>query len=379
MNKIALLISGGVDSAVACYQLVSHGITPDLWYIKIGADEDETLTCTAEEDIEMATAVAHKFGLKLNIIDLHKEYWDKVVGYTMDHVKRGLTPNPDVMCNQFIKFGAFIDKVGHQYDRIATGHYATIYRGNNPDTAVRETLDNYTELTGKIWLGSAADPIKDQTVFLCTLNDYQMSKIMLPIGHLYKDQVRAIANEQHLAPAKRKDSQGICFLGKINYNDYIERYLGKKIGNIRDYDTDGAPVIGQHNGYWFHTIGQRKGLYLSGGPWYVVAKDIENNDVYVTKNKINLDTRIVDLNKNSEHWFNNYGSDKINNPYAFQESVMIRIRHTSAPVGADMWMQNHQVIIKEDNDMLHGVAPGQFAVIYNWNGKVVLGSAEISI
>lgn len=375
MNNIALLISGGVDSAVACYQLVSHGITPDLWYIKIGADEDETLTCTAEEDIEMATAVAHKFGLKLNIIDLHNEYWDKVVGYTMDHVKRGLTPNPDVMCNQFIKFGAFIDKVGHQYDRIATGHYATIYRGDNPDTAVMETLDNYTELTGKIWLGTAADKVKDQTDFLCTLNDFQMSKIMLPIGHLNKSEVRAIADEQHLAPAKRKDSQGICFLGKINYNDYIERYLGKKEGNIRNYDGDGE-IIGKHNGYWFHTIGQRRGLQLSGGPWYVVAKDIENNDVYVTHNQLNLDTKIINFNKTSERWFNDFGKDKICNPYAWMEHVQVRIRHTSQPIKGTLWLQFHNV---KTEDYLHGVAPGQFVVIYNWNGKVVLGSAEISI
>lgn len=375
MDNIALLISGGVDSAVACYQLVSHGITPDLWYIKIGSDEDETLTCTAEEDIEMATAVAYKFGLKLNIIDLHKEYWDKVVGYTMDHVKRGLTPNPDVMCNQFIKFGAFIDKVGYKYDRIATGHYATIYRGDNPDTAKMETLGNYTELTGKVWLGAAADPVKDQTDFLCTLNDYQMSKIMLPIGHLHKAQVRAIANEQHLAPAKRKDSQGICFLGKINYNDYIEKYLGKKTGNIRDYDNNGE-ILGRHNGYWFHTIGQRKGLQLSGGPWYVIAKDIENNDVYVTRSQINLDTNVVDLNKNSERWFNDYGKDKIINPYAWPEHIQIRIRHTSQPINGTIWMQNHTVITEET---LRGVAPGQFAVIYNWNGTIVLGSAEISI
>lgn len=374
MNKIALLISGGVDSAVACYQLVSHGINPDLWYIKIGSDEDETLTCTAEEDIEMATAVAHKFGLKLNIIDLHKEYWDKVVGYTMDHVKRGLTPNPDVMCNQFIKFGAFIDKVGHQYDRIATGHYATIYRGDNPDTAKMETLDNYTELTGKIWLGAAADPIKDQTDFLCTLNEYQMSRIMLPIGHLHKAQVRAIADEQHLAPAKRKDSQGICFLGKINYNEYIEKYLGKKTGNIRDYDNNGE-ILGQHNGYWFHTIGQRKGLQLSGGPWYVIAKDIENNDVYVTRNQLSLDTNLIEFNKDSEHWFNNCNDKKTDNPYAWQENVHIRIRHTSQPVTGSLWFQFHKVFADEK---LRGVAPGQFAVIYNWTGKIVLGSAEIA-
>lgn len=374
--KIALLISGGVDSAVACYQLVSHGYTPDLWYIKIGSDEDETLTCTAEEDIEMATAVARKYGLKLNIIDLHDVYWDKVVSYTMDTVKRGLTPNPDVMCNQFIKFGAFIDKVGHEYDRIATGHYATIYRGDMYETAKMETLDNFTQLTGKVWLGRAADPIKDQTDFLCTLNDYQMSKIMLPIGHLHKAQVRAIADEQHLAPAKRKDSQGICFLGKINYNEYIEHYLGKKEGNIRNYDDKDGAILGKHNGYWFYTIGQRKGLQLPGGPWYVVAKDIENNDVYVTRNQLNLDTMLIEFNRESERWFNDFGKDKIGNPYAWMEHVQVRIRHTSQPINGTLWMQFHNV---KTEDYLHGVAPGQFVVIYSWDGRIVLGSAEIKI
>lgn len=370
--KIALLISGGVDSAVACYQLVSHGYTPDLWYIKIGTDKDETLTCTAEEDIEMATAVAHKYGLKLNIIDLHNVYWDKVVSYTMDAVKRGLTPNPDVMCNQFIKFGAFIDKVGHQYDRIATGHYATIYRGDIYETAKMETLDNCRQLTGKVWLGSAADPIKDQTDFLCTLNDYQLSKIMLPIGHLYKEQVRAIADKQHLAPANRKDSQGICFLGKINYNEYIECYLGKKEGNIRNYDN--GKILGKHNGFWFHTIGQRKGLGLPEGPWYVIAKDIEKNEIYVTKDKLKLNTNVVGLNKESERWFNNELNKHSKKSYVWPTTVQIRIRHTSHPIEGTLSWQTHCVTT---NEPIEGVAPGQFAVIYSYDGRIVLGSAEI--
>lgn len=371
--KIALLISGGVDSAVACYQLVSHGYIPDLWYIKIGADEDETLTCTAEEDIEMATSVAHKFGLKLNIIDLHNEYWDKVVGYTMDHVRHGLTPNPDVMCNQFIKFGAFIDKIGHQYDRIATGHYGCIYRGifkNGEFIGEKETLDNFTTITGKPWLGRAMDDIKDQTDFLCTLNDYQMSKIMLPLGNLTKDEVRQIASEQHLAPAKRKDSQGICFLGKINYNEYIERYLGKKQGDVIDINT--LNVLGQHNGYWFHTIGQRKGLGFSGGPWYVINKDIENNIIYVTNNQDDLTAHCLNINSDTLRWFNDFN---VSNLICYP--VNVRIRHTAQPTEGILEYNNDKIKININNNDIVGAAPGQFCVIYDINTGIVLGSGEI--
>ena len=243
------------------------------------------------------------------------------------------------------------------------------------ETAKMETLDNCTQLTGKVWLGSAADPIKDQTDFLCTLNDYQMSKIMLPIGHLHKAQVRAIADEQHLAPAKRKDSQGICFLGKINYNDYIERYLRKKEGYIRNYDNNGI-AIGKHNGYWFYTIGQRKGISLPNGPWYVVAKDIENNDIYVTRSKQELTTKVIELNKDSEYWFNNELTNSSINPYAWPTNVQIRIRHTSQPIEGKLWWQTHYVVT---NETIEGVAPGQFAVIYSHDGRIVLGSAEIKI
>ena len=139
--NIAALISGGVDSAVVVHLLCKQGYKPDLFYIKIGMDGDEDLTCTAEEDIELCTATARKYGLNLNIIDLHRQYWDNVVAYAIDKVKHGLTPNPDVMCNKLIKFGCFEQEVGHLYDKTATGHYASIL-----------------EKDGKIWLGTAQDP-----------------------------------------------------------------------------------------------------------------------------------------------------------------------------------------------------------------------------
>ena len=214
-KKIAVLPSGGVDSSVVVYEFNRLGLHPDCFYIKIGPEETEEWDCASEEDLEMATAVAKRFGCKLEVVDCHKEYWDQVTRYTMDKVKAGFTPNPDVMCNRLIKFGAFHEKRGHEYDLIATGHYAQT-----------EWID------GKKWLVTSPDPVKDQTDFLAQIYDWQLQKAIFPIGHYQKGEVREIAEREHLINAKRKDSQGICFLGKINYNDYIRRFLGENPGEV---------------------------------------------------------------------------------------------------------------------------------------------------
>ena len=167
------------------------------------------------------------------------------------------------MCNRLIKFGAFHEKRGHDYDLIATGHYA------------QTELDEQ----GRKWLVTSPDPVKDQTDFLAQIYDWQLKKALFPIGHYMKDEVRVIAEREHLVNAKRKDSQGICFLGKINYNDYIRRFLGEQPGDVIELET--GRCIGQHRGLWFHTIGQRKGMGFGGGPWFVVKKDVEKNILYV--------------------------------------------------------------------------------------------------
>ena len=195
-KKIAVLLSGGVDSSVVVYEFNQLGLHPDCFYIKIGPEETEEWDCASEEDLEMATAVAKRFGCKLEVVDCHKEYWEQVTRYTMDKVKAGFTPNPDVMCNRLIKFGAFHEKRGHEYDLIATGHYAQT-----------EWID------GKKWLVTSPDPVKDQTDFLAQIYDWQLQKAIFPIGHYQKGEVREIAEREHLINAKRKDSQGICFLG----------------------------------------------------------------------------------------------------------------------------------------------------------------------
>ena len=219
--EIAALVSGGVDSSVVVHQLKEAGYDPTIFYIRIGMeDKDGYIDCPAEEDIEITSYIARKYGCRFEIVSLHDEYWDRVVSYTIESVKRGLTPNPDMMCNKYIKFGCFEEKWGKDFDKIATGHYATT-----------------TEIDGKIWLSTAKDPVKDQTDFLGQITRLQIQKLMFPIGHLMKSEVRAIAEAQKLPSAKRKDSQGICFLGKINYNDFIERYLGKRPGKIVELET----------------------------------------------------------------------------------------------------------------------------------------------
>ena len=169
-GSVAVLISGGVDSAVVVHLLCEMGLKPDLHYIKIGM-EGEDSSCSAEEDIELSQATAKKYGLKLEVTDLQKEYWEQVVGYAIERVKAGLTPNPDVMCNRLIKFGAFEQRIGHQYDYIATGHYAT-----------------NVEKDGLMWLGTAKDPVKDQTDFLAQLSYDQLRHTIFPIGHLMKEE-----------------------------------------------------------------------------------------------------------------------------------------------------------------------------------------------
>lgn len=261
--NIAVLLSGGVDSSVVVHLLCEQGYRPFLFYIKIGKDDTDYMDCSVEEDVEMASVIARRYGLHLEVVDLHHEYWNNVAAYAIDKIKRGLTPNPDVMCNKLIKFDCFERQVGKEFDFTATGHYATTLLRN-----------------GKIWLGTALDPVKDQTDFLAQIDYLQVSKLMFPLGGLMKQEVHNIALKAGLPNAKRRDSQGICFLGRINYNDFVRRFLGEREGNIIELET--GKTLGRHRGYWFHTIGQRKGLGLSGGPWFVIRKNIDENVVYVS-------------------------------------------------------------------------------------------------
>ena len=350
-KRIAVLLSGGVDSSVVVYELAQMGLHPDCFYIKIGSDEKDEWDCSMEEDLEMATAVAHKYGCKLEVVDCHHEYWDQVTKYTMDKVKAGLTPNPDVMCNRLIKFGAFHEKRGHDYDLIATGHYAQT-----------EVID------GRKWLTTSPDPVKDQTDFLAQIYDWQLQKAIFPIGHYVKDEVRQIAEREHLVNAKRRDSQGICFLGKINYTDYIKMYVGETPGDVIELET--GKLIGRHNGHWFYTIGQRKGLGFGGGPWFIVKKDIDENILYVSHG--------YDPETAYKQDFPIHGFHSINGEMPSGQ-VTFKIRHTPEFHCATLESLGEGRFMVHSKDKIHGVAPGQFCVVYDSHHHRCYGSAEITI
>lgn len=350
-KKIAVLLSGGVDSSVVVYELARQGLHPDCFYIKIGPEEQEEWDCSSEEDMEMAAAVAARYGCKLEVIDCHKEYWEQVTRYTMEKVKAGFTPNPDVMCNRLIKFGAFDDKRGHAYDLIATGHYAQT-----------EWID------GDKWLTTSPDPVKDQTDFLAQLYDWQLRKALFPIGHYMKDEVRQIAEREHLINARRKDSQGICFLGKINYNDYLRRYLGEQPGDVVELDT--GKVVGRHKGHWFHTIGQRKGLGLGGGPWNVVKKDVANNILFVTKGYEPMAAFKTDFRFHDFHF--------LTKPLE-PEHITFKIRHTPDIHHATLENNHDGTYTVHAEYPIQGVAPGQFCVVYDREHHRCIGSGEITI
>lgn len=377
IKRIAVLLSGGVDSAVVVCQLVSQGLKPDCFYIRISPveDPDDDLDCSAEEDIEMASAICRRYGLKFEIIDCHKEYWDRVTRYTIEQVRNGFTPNPDVMCNRLIKFGAFDEKCGHQYDLIATGHYA----------------QTETDAEGHKWLCTSPDPVKDQTDFLAQIYDWQLRKAIFPIGHMTKEEVRAIAEREHLINAKRKDSQGICFLGKINYNDYIRKYLGENPGLVIDIET--GKKIGMHKGLWFHTIGQRHGLGFGGGPWFAVKKNMKKNILFVSHGYDPKSAYKQNFRIHNMHWLTlpiaealptvSVGESAITSQTTQTTSptyaITFKIRHTSDYLPAMVTDNLDGTMTVNAASPIHGVAPGQFCVIYDEKHHRCLGSAEITM
>lgn len=352
--RIAALISGGVDSAVAVHRLVELGHDVSLFYIRIGLDNGEG-DCSAEEDIEMCSLIARCYGLPFEVVSLHQEYWDNVMQYALDTVRQGLTPNPDVMCNRMIKFGFFEQRWGHEFDRTATGHYAST-----------------REIDGKVFLATAPDPVKDQTDFLSRITYGQLSHLMFPIGDLPKARVREIAREAELPNAFRRDSQGICFLGKINYNDFIRRHLGEKPGPIIEIET--GKKLGEHRGFWFHTIGQRKGLGLSGGPWYVVKKHIPDNVVYVSRGYDTEKQYGNSIHLDEMHWITlDPWADGCNSV-----DIAFKNRHMPEFIPGRLTRIDEKEYIIESDRKIQGIAPGQFTSIYSPDNSLCFGSGVIT-
>lgn len=337
--KIAVLLSGGVDSSVALHLLKEQGHELTAFYLKIWLEDELSYmgSCPWEEDLRYVKAVCEQFDVPLEVVSLQKEYHEKIVTYTINEIKKGRTPNPDMLCNTHIKFGFFFDHIDDSFDKIATGHYAQLKKGD-----------------GVVYLVRSPDPIKDQTYFLSYLTQEQLSRALFPIGHMKKEAVRALAEQYRLPTSSRKDSQGICFLGKLRFNDFVKHYLRECPGDLIEWET--GKKLGKHKGFWYHTIGQRQGSGLAGGPWYVVTKDTDKNCVYVSRNYYANDKRRDTFEVASCNWI----AGKPN-----KEALKVKMRHGK---------QLHDCIVTLlPNDRAHvhlmaddqGIAPGQFAVFYD--------------
>lgn len=352
MKRVAVLVSGGVDSSVALYLLKNQGYEVSAFYLKIWLEDELAYlgNCPWQEDIAFAESVCKKFDIPFTILSLQEDYWNVIVAYTINEVRIGRTPSPDILCNQHIKFGCFFDKIDLSFDYIATGHYAQVEDNN-----------------GIFYLKKSVDTVKDQTYFLSRLDQKQLSRALFPIGHLTKSEVRAIAHDIGLSTATRKDSQGICFLGKIKFSDFIKHHLGASSGTLIEYETGLA--VGIHDGFWYYTIGQRKGIGLSGGPWFVVKKDIKNNYVYISKNYYAIEHTRDSFFVEPLHWISNI--EPQHNSY-----IDVKVRHGEFYYqGLIEYLNDHRAKISF-NTHDQGLAPGQFAVFYDKN--ICLGSGIIT-
>jgi tRNA (5-methylaminomethyl-2-thiouridylate)-methyltransferase len=346
--KIAVLLSGGVDSSVALRLLQDEGHDVTAFYLKIWLQDEFSFLgdCPWEEDLEFARAVCKQANVPLETINMQTEYWDSVVSYTISEVKEGRTPNPDIFCNRLIKFGQFIHKIDSSFEKVASGHYSKI--------------DYINE---KYILKTSPDPVKDQTYFLAYLTQQQLSRASFPIGAYKKKQIRELAKKYDLPNMSRKDSQGICFLGQIKFNDFIKHHLGEIEGDIIDIDSNKA--LGKHKGYYFYTIGQRSGLGLGGGPWYVIKKDIEKNIIYISKGNISNNAR-SEFIVGKFNW--------ISDEKPLDGNYRVKIRHGENFYNCNMVSNDNTAFIKLDKED-RGIAPGQFAVFYK--DDICLGASVI--
>ncbi len=352
MKKVALGMSGGVDSSVSLVLLKEAGYEVTGVFLECWRAPG----CRAEEDRKDALAVALKLGIPFQVLDFKEQYRQKVVEYFFDTYKAGKTPNPDVLCNKEIKFGLFYDwAMDNGFDAVATGHYAQIKAVKNDELSVCRSADEW----------------KDQTYFLYRLRKDQLSHVLFPIGHLTKPEVRALATKHGLLTATKPDSQGICFIGEINVHNFLKERLGENPGDV--VDTDGS-VIGHHKGLWFYTIGQRHGFdnafrvkNIEGiekhaiPPFYVIRKDSQRNQLVVG---FGAETFRDTFEIEDTHWIGEEPST------GNRENLSVRIRHTGALLACSL---RRNVVTLSDPQQ--GIASGQSAVFYS--GPICLGGGVI--
>ncbi|MFO0749941.1 MAG: tRNA 2-thiouridine(34) synthase MnmA [Myxococcota bacterium] len=356
--RIAVLVSGGVDSALALARLREAEPRAELcaFYLRIWLEDELAFlgACPWEEDLAYVRRTASALGVPLEVVPLQRAYHERVVARALAELERGRTPSPDLHCNAEIKFGAFLDAVGPSFDAVATGHYAQVAPAPAGGGA------------RPVRLLAARDPVKDQTYFLSRLDPAQLAKARFPIGHLMKSEVRAEALRRGLPPAERPDSQGICFLGKIPYPAFVRANLGDRPGPIVDIDSD--RTLGEHRGLWFHTIGQRQGLGLGGGPWFVVAKDLARNAILVAHQSHLANHRRVDFEVEDLRWLSGVPEP--------ERATTLKLRHgprreacrleleaaTARAARAARAARGAKVRLDQPEP---GVAPGQYAVFYD--------------
>lgn len=367
-------MSGGVDSSVAAMLLRDAGHKITGVYMKNWTRDLPGMRCPWAEDLADAKRVAVKLGIPLLVFDFQKEYKRLVVDYMINEFKAGRTPNPDVMCNQEVKFKLFLDTALERgADAIATGHYATIVRGDETtadivslsaeltDAQTSSTTENTSAVVSR--LAVPADASKDQTYFLYRISSRALGKTLFPLGNLKKTEVRALAKKRGLITAGKKDSVGICFVGQVGIKEFLSQFVDTAAGDI--VDKASGTTIGQHDGALFYTIGQRHGLSVGGGlPYYVSGKDMASNTVYVTRN-LNDPQLMRDQFEITDTHF-------INQPPSGGQKLTVRIRHLAALLPAIVSCNGKITSIKLAQPE-RAITPGQSAVIYD--GDEVLGGA----
>lgn len=366
-SKIAVLVSGGVDSAYSLLTL-SRQYDVTAFYLKIWNPqyEEDGDSCPWKEDVEYVEKLCKQLNVPLKIVNLQNEYQFTVMEYMISELKVGRTPNPDIFCNYYIKFGAFFDHISFdEYDYVASGHYAT-------------KLDKDDDFM--YW--HSADPVKDQTFFLCKLTPNQIKKIIFPCSGWSKSRIREFARVNNLPQKDRKDSQGLCFIGNINYSEFVSKYIEKNEGYI--YDISSGRRLGIHNGLHLYTEGQRHGLNLPNGPWYVYAKDVYKNELYAVNrldfhkyltNKISIDIKTLSIN---DSFYENDGQ------------LYIKVRHPQTELVKGSLMTNSEILFgkkvyrtyieTESNFHPWNYSSGQLIALYQKDdfGVRLIGNATIT-
>ena len=346
-NTIAVGISGGVDSATTAYLLKSAGHTVHGLFMRNWHDDEQN--CSALQDQKDAQAVCDHLNIPLEVIDFSEAYKTQIFNLMLKQLQMGLTPNPDILCNEHIKFGCLLHHVKQSgADYLATGHYAQII--NSPEPSLYQGLD----------------PLKDQSYFLCRMPKSALSQTLFPLGIYQKQTIREIAKQARLPVAQKKDSTGLCFIGKRDFKDFISQYLLDKPGVI--VTEQGSP-IGQHSGLFYHTLGQRKGLQIGGqpsatqAPWYVIEKDLNTNRLIVTQNTNHPNLWSHQLYGTDPYWF--YA------PPVTGRTYKARVRHGQAPQTCSIiHITKHYVKIRFDKPQ-RAITPGQYCVLYEPSGYCI--------